>query len=119
MIIVIIWSVPSFKFIDGLVLTVHCVKRYASGTDRFGKQKQLGCLYIYMEAVCKLRLQNVEISFSLVWHWPRLYRVSVIVSHEFALLLGFQSLYQLCQDERFCYFVQALFQLVLKWYKII
>ena len=32
MIIVIIWSVLSFKFIDGLVLTVYCVERYAYKT---------------------------------------------------------------------------------------
>ena len=38
MIIVIIWSVLSFKFIDGLVLTVYCVKRYAY-------KNTLECLY--------------------------------------------------------------------------
>ena len=32
MIIVIIWSVLTFKFIDGLILTVYCVKRYVYKT---------------------------------------------------------------------------------------
>ena len=38
MIIGIIWIVLSFKFIDGLVLTVYCVKRYAY-------KNTLECLY--------------------------------------------------------------------------
>ena len=67
MIIVIIWSVLSFKFIDGLVLTVYCVKRYAYKTLKSASIKGSG-----LKAET---LQNVEISFSLVCHWPRVYRV--------------------------------------------
>ena len=67
MIIVIIWSVLSFKFIDGLVLTVYCVKRYAYKTLKSASIKGSG-----LKAET---LQNVEISFSLVCHWPREYRV--------------------------------------------
>ena len=87
MIIVIIWSVLSFKFIDGLVLTVYCVKRYAYKTLKSASIKGSG-----LKAET---LQNVEISFSLVCHWPRVYRVSIIICHEFTLLLGLQSLHQL------------------------
>ena len=48
MIIVIIWSVLSFKFIDGLVLTVYCVKRYAY-------KNTLECLYKWKRYISRLR----------------------------------------------------------------
>ena len=89
----IIWSVLSFKFTDGLVLSVDCVKQYAFGINRLGKQKQFS-VFIDMEAVYKLRQKRSKTSrlaFSFVCLWPRVYCVSVIIFHVFALL--FQSLH--------------------------